>query len=606
MTAIVARGADAVGGESVRRYAFPYRLQLAATIVIVALLILATRLHAIATWQFVDSDDLMRLQEVRDWLGGQSWFDVSQHRVDPPFGLSMHWSRLVDVPLAAIILLVRPFAGEAAAELSACVIVPLITFAAIATIVAALARRLLGNDKLALLGVALCAADFGTFSIAPPMRIDHHGWQAACGLAMVLALVGPRTARKAVGAGLCAALWMQVSLEGLIFTAGCGVWLGVRWIVAPHDERAMLPAYMAGTAVGSLSLFLIAHGGALFNRTMCDAVSPVHMTVFAAAAAGAGVATWSAPRHWLVRAAALGLVAVACAAIYKVWAPQCSGGAFAALTPLDYRLWYLDIAEGRPLWTQPADFAILWICFPVVSLAAATICLRVAPAEFRAMAFDYIAFLVIATAIGVCLSRASAFANILAVPGVLMPLALLLPKVVRIKAMPVRVTAHAGLIMLAMPWAPALAVTAIRPSIDSHTPRERSLRTINRDCAALGNVAHLDAIAPTLFMTTLVGAEPALVATRHSVVGAAYHRNVMAMDDTIRFFVGDDATARTIVERHHARYVAICPGDTNAIAWTMEAPHGLAARLPTGDAPAWLRPVAVPGLRYMRVYAVTG
>ena len=48
--------------------------------------------------QFPDPDDIMRLLEVRDWVGGQSWFDVTQYRLNPPAGAPMHWSRLVDVP----------------------------------------------------------------------------------------------------------------------------------------------------------------------------------------------------------------------------------------------------------------------------------------------------------------------------------------------------------------------------------------------------------------------------------------------------------------------------------------------------------------------------
>src|SRR6476661_8913468 len=62
----------------------------------------------------LDSDDAMRLTEVRDFLGGQSWFDLIQHRLNTPFGASMHWSRLVDLPEAALLFLLRPFAGEAA------------------------------------------------------------------------------------------------------------------------------------------------------------------------------------------------------------------------------------------------------------------------------------------------------------------------------------------------------------------------------------------------------------------------------------------------------------------------------------------------------------
>src|SRR4051812_17445009 len=61
------------------------------------------------------TDDAMRLVQVRDLIGGQGWFDLFQHRLDPP-GASMHWSRVVDVPLAALILLQRPLLGTHGAE----------------------------------------------------------------------------------------------------------------------------------------------------------------------------------------------------------------------------------------------------------------------------------------------------------------------------------------------------------------------------------------------------------------------------------------------------------------------------------------------------------
>ena len=55
----------------------------------------------------LSTDDAMRLVEVRDLIGGQGWFDLFQYRLDPP-GTSMHWSRLIDAPLAALILLLKP------------------------------------------------------------------------------------------------------------------------------------------------------------------------------------------------------------------------------------------------------------------------------------------------------------------------------------------------------------------------------------------------------------------------------------------------------------------------------------------------------------------
>ena len=59
----------------------------------------------------MSTDDAMRLVEVRDLIAGQGWFDLTQYRLDPP-GLPMHWSRVIDAPLAAIILMLRPLVGH--------------------------------------------------------------------------------------------------------------------------------------------------------------------------------------------------------------------------------------------------------------------------------------------------------------------------------------------------------------------------------------------------------------------------------------------------------------------------------------------------------------
>ena len=48
------------------------------------------------------SDDVMRWVGVRDLLAGQGWFDPYQHRLGPDDGTLMHWSRLVDAPIAGL------------------------------------------------------------------------------------------------------------------------------------------------------------------------------------------------------------------------------------------------------------------------------------------------------------------------------------------------------------------------------------------------------------------------------------------------------------------------------------------------------------------------
>src|ERR1700726_2216903 len=89
----------------------------------------------------MSTDDAMRLVGVRGWIKGQSGFDLFQHRLDPP-GASMHWSRVVDVPLAALILLLRPLIGTHGAETVTLFLWPLLLLAGALVLVAAIAKQM--------------------------------------------------------------------------------------------------------------------------------------------------------------------------------------------------------------------------------------------------------------------------------------------------------------------------------------------------------------------------------------------------------------------------------------------------------------------------------
>src|ERR1700761_9209226 len=76
----------------------------------------------------MSTDDAMRLVEVRDLVNGQGWFDLMQYRLDPP-GVLMHWSRIIDLPLAAGIVLLKPLIGQTNAEVAVLYLWPLLLFA---------------------------------------------------------------------------------------------------------------------------------------------------------------------------------------------------------------------------------------------------------------------------------------------------------------------------------------------------------------------------------------------------------------------------------------------------------------------------------------------
>ena len=198
--------------------------------------LLAAGAQSIYKLGFPDPDDAMRLMEVRDWLAGQSWWDVGQHRL---VGGDMHWSRLVDLPLAAVMLVTAPLFGQAGAERIALVLVPLATLLVVLALGAGLTRRVLDTER-ARFAVLIAPLSVPLLYQLRPMRIDHHGWQVVLALAALVLLLGKPSLRNGALIGLCLGALIMISLEGLpIAAALCGI-AALAWAFEPHRRAALL------------------------------------------------------------------------------------------------------------------------------------------------------------------------------------------------------------------------------------------------------------------------------------------------------------------------------------------------------------------------------
>src|SRR5205814_3620018 len=163
-----------------------------------------------------DTDDNMRIMQVRALLHGQGWYDLRNYRLNPPFGANIHWSRLVDLPIAGLILLLRPFLGGAGAERWAVAVAPLLPYLLLLLSLGMTARRLLGPAAYpwAILGIWLAASTNGMFA---PERIDHHGWQLALLALSVASIADPDKLRGGIVLGLSTALSLGIGLEMIIY-----------------------------------------------------------------------------------------------------------------------------------------------------------------------------------------------------------------------------------------------------------------------------------------------------------------------------------------------------------------------------------------------------
>ena len=180
------------------------------------------------------------MMQVRALLHGQDWFDLRQYRLNPPFGANIHWSRLVDLPLAGLILLLRPFARRrrGGADRGAA-FAPLLPYLLLLFGLALTARRLIHPLRLS-------AGD-----PRPVLRrIDqrhvharpHRPSRLAAGAARAWASPGSptRSARAAASTlGVASALSLAIGLELLIYLALAGAATVLFW-VADGDERRRL------------------------------------------------------------------------------------------------------------------------------------------------------------------------------------------------------------------------------------------------------------------------------------------------------------------------------------------------------------------------------
>src|SRR3954447_9038593 len=200
-----------------------------------------------------DTDDNMRIMQVRALLHGQGWYDLRQYRMNPPFGANIHWSRLVDLPIAGLILGLRPFLGGAGAERWAVAIAPMLPYLLLLYSLALTARRLLGAAAypLAFLTLFFAGSTNGMFM---PERIDHHGWQLAL-LALSVASIADRDrVRGGLTLGISSALSLAIGLEMIIYLALCGAAMVLFW-VDDADERERLRAYAVSLGGGTAFAF---------------------------------------------------------------------------------------------------------------------------------------------------------------------------------------------------------------------------------------------------------------------------------------------------------------------------------------------------------------
>lgn len=564
---------------------------------------------AIVALDLGDTDDAMRMAQVRDLLAGQSWWDLTQYRVNPAGGgVLMHWSRIVDAPLAAGILILKPLVGQAMAERVVMTLWPPLLGAGL-SVACALGYRGLSDRRIAYVApLFLILSGFIVMQFRP-LRVDHHGWQILFAMLIMAQALRPATWRAGLWAGACAAALLAVSIEGLPIVALFAGLAALRWALHGRAaDRNRLCGYIGALAGGAILIQFITRGPVGLVGTWCDSLSAPYMAAFVAAAAAIFAAVRAAPRALTARLALLGGAGLAAAGALVWTEPQCANGPFASLDPIVVEYWYRNILEGQPLWAS-GPYDAIYVLVPSVAglVGAALAWRRAALAVDRRNWATVIMALLGAAALSLFVLRSVSTAHLFALPGCAWlglrawAWARSLPS-----ALP-RILASAAA-TLTLPTigsiAAALALGTVFPALKADEDASAPASTYQRSCLDPGTIAALNRLPATTILTPIDLGAPVIFWTHHGLVASGHHRNKDAMADTIRAFIGNPAEAEALVRKQKATLIMICRTANDLIQYRRARPDSLAAQLYADTPPAWLEAVPLgtsAGLAVWRV-----
>jgi len=548
------------------------------------------RWNAIRFFSLGDTDDNLRMSQVRALLAGQGWFDLRQYRLNPPIGANIHWSRFVDLPIAAVILALRPFVGGADAERAAVAIAPMLPLLLLLFSLALTARRLIDRRAYPLVFVALFFAG-SAGGMFMPTRIDHHGWQLALLALGVAGMTDPKRARGGAVTGIASAMSLWIGLEMMVYIGMMAAAVTLFWVTDAAERRRMSAYAVAlggGTAIGFLLFTSYA------NRfPVCDALSPVWFSDAVLGGALLFGAALISPADWKRRLALMAGTGIVVAVFHGLAWPQClSRPEGVSQEVVD--LWLSHVREARPIYRHGWRTAVGVVGLPLTGLIGWLLLVWVnrRDSELLRRTLAAMAPLVAAMLLLLWQTRTGPAAQILAATGATALLWVAVPWVQKSRNAVLRTFGTAALVVFGMGAAVPFASNFFPQ--EKKTAATRAVDKANRQCTSLWGLKPV-AQQPKGMVFTFVDLGPRLITvTHHSAVAGPYHRNGEQIADVMKAFRGNEAQARAIITKYRSDYVLICPNMSTATIFRAETPNGFYGQLARGRVPGWLTPVPLP------------
>lgn len=542
-----------------------------------------------------DIDSRMRLVEVRDLMAGQNWFDLMQYRLGIAPGVEMHWSRVVDAPLAALVWLgARMGFGDALVYYAW---PALLSFAGIAAILAGY-RRVAPQAPLLIAGIIGGFALLGGFF--RPGDIDHHNIQTVLALWLVtLLLPGEDAPRRHGIAGVIAAAMPAIGIETLPYVIAAGAWVALAFAVDGENARAAR-AFGLGLAGGTAALFFGLVGPDRHAVVTCEGFSLFHLVMAGGAGAMLAAAAqaslgWPGPVR---RLGLLAVVGVLTLTLVLTQFPQCFADPLATFDPRLKAFWLDHVIEAKSLFTVAGKDPTLLPRLVGLPVLALVVCLH-ALVTGRARAAHGLLTLMLAMALAVTAwqIRGMHFSTAFAA----LPLALWVQALRAGGARPVTFAA-AGLASLLICW--QIFGLLLSEAFSREGSEQRAALAGQDVCSDAALLAPIKAEPAGVLLGNINMGPTALLETPHRVLAAPYHRNIAGNLVLIDVMTAKPDDAVAMMRKAGITLIAACTEGGDEKELIAMAPQGLMAQLMVNETPNGLTEIPVPAGHKMRFWKV--
>ncbi len=559
--------------------------------VFASLLVAGLHVYNGEDWIGFDNDDAMRMVQVRDLLAGQGWFDLTQYRLGPAGGSSMHWSRLVDAPIAGLVLLFSAFVPVSTAEHAAVFVWPLLTSVPVFLAMAVAARRLGGKKAVlpALIMTILFVYQVRRFA---PGSIDHHNVQMALMAILFASLLDRRMSSLSFSiGGIAAATAAAIGAEVLPLVAISCAWIALLWGHYGKQAVGAASAFCLAFALTLAAIFYLTVPPSIYDRVQCDGFSSgVYM--IGTVGSGALFLTVSFIRSGsrLTRFAALASAGLGIVVAALILVPNCFSGSLYDIDPLLKELWLDNVTEAQSvldILTMRTTAAGHLYAVPIFALIICAI--RYAKGNGSSYLFAAMALLAAAFLISLYQVRGSTFANLFAIA----PLAVFIAERREIAGRPGACKTQifgyllAAAASLQFFW--LMAGVGLQVAVDAIAGQNSSTGSTLNSCATESVLAGLAKEPPgTVAGISNLGAR-ILLYTHHRAISAPYHRNKDAMLAMVQMGTQSPEKAKNIMREYGADWLVMCPDNKETVILADVAPDGFYAQLKAGQIPPFLR-----------------